>query len=90
MAKSKAAQMQAGYQPAAEASVNPADLKPPTTRKMVPAQSVSVTVDEVAMQIFIKTYMDTASYDSEHLTNKAFDAAEKFVEVAKSRKTQNV
>lgn len=56
------------------------------SERMVPSQSVSITVDEVAMRIFTRIYMDTAGKTTEHLANSAFDAAEKFIEVADSRK----
>ncbi len=86
MAKSKTVQKPAGYQPAAEAVVNPADRKPLPTQQMTPTQSVTVTVDEVAMRIFTRIYMDTAGRTPVHLANSAFDAAETFIEVAESRK----
>ena len=68
---------------------------PPTpprkfAEQMVPAQSVSVTVEEVALKIFSRIYMDTAGRTSKHLANRAFEAAEDFMEVARSRKTQKV
>lgn len=59
---------------------------PKFSQQMVPQQSVTVTVDEVAMRIFTRIYMDTAGRKTEHLANSAFDAAEKFIEVAESRK----
>lgn len=66
------------------------EMSPPSSPKfserMVPAQSVSVTVDEVAMRIFTRIYMDTAGRKTEHLANNAFDAAETFIEIAESRK----
>ena len=63
---------------------------PKSTEGMVPMRSISVTVDEVAMRIFTRIYMDTAGLKTEHLANSAFDAAEKFIEVSRSRKIQNV
>ena len=54
--------------------------------KMVPAQIVSITVEEAALRIFSRIYMDTAGRKSEHLANSAFDAAEIFIKVAEDRK----
>lgn len=59
---------------------------PKFSQRMVPQQSVTVTIDEVAMRIFTRIYMDTAGRKTEHLANSAFDAAEKFIEVAELRK----
>lgn len=68
--------------------------KPQTQQKpvvrMVPVQSVSITVEEVALQLFSRIYMETAGRTSKHLAKSAFDAAEVFIEVAESRKSQNV
>ena len=54
--------------------------------ELVPTQSVSVTIEEVAMQIFVKSYMDTAGKTKIHLAEKSFEAAEAFVQVANSRR----
>ncbi len=56
------------------------------SERMVPNQSVSITVEEAALRIFSRIYMETAGRTSEHLANSAFDAAEKFIEVAEERK----
>lgn len=49
-------------------------------------RAASVSVEEIAAQIFIKTYMDTAGKTVEHLASRSFEAAEAFVAVANSRK----
>lgn len=55
---------------------------------MTPRPTVNVTVDEVALQLFAKLYMDTAGRDPVFLIGKSFDLAEKFVEVAAERKRE--
>ena len=45
----------------------------------------SISVDEIAAQIFIKSYMDTAGRTADHLAVKAYEAAEAFASVASQR-----
>lgn len=45
----------------------------------------SISVDEIAAQIFIKSYMDTAGLITEHLAVRAYEAADAFMSVASQR-----
>lgn len=45
----------------------------------------SISVDDIAAQIFIKSYMDTAGRTAEHLALNAYEAAEAFASVASQR-----
>lgn len=56
-----------------QASATTMDVKP------------SVNVDDIAAQIFIKSYMDTAGRTADHLAVKAYEAAEAFAAVASQR-----
>ena len=60
--------------------------QPKRVKRMVPNQSVTVNVEEVALQIVTRIYMDTAGFKTEKYIDSAFDAAEKFIEVAEARK----
>ena len=42
-------------------------------------------VHHVALEIFVKSYMDTAGKTIEHLAGKSYEAAEVFCEVARNR-----
>lgn len=63
-----------------------ATTKPPSSPQQTASPSVvSVSVEDRAFEIFVKTYMDTAGKTTEFLANRAFEVAEAFVEVANKR-----
>ncbi len=50
------------------------------------SKATNVTLDEVALEIFAKLYLDTSGRTARHLAEKSFEAAKSFLEVAKEQK----
>ncbi len=64
-----------------------AEAHQPKSGPPVIAAAVSVTVEQVAVQIFVKLYMDTAGRTPIHIAEQSFKAAEAFVDVAENWKS---